>query len=106
MHASALFAVAEAGSGLFLLQSLGSIDGLVPLVRRVENRFRKPATGRVSARAVVADADVAKWKADLARRGRTLPSVAIEVVDGPGQVVLTATFDWFITKAGTENEKH
>jgi hypothetical protein len=43
VHASAQLALAEASSGEFLLRHFGSSEGLVPIVRRVEAKFRKPA---------------------------------------------------------------
>src|SRR5687767_6795327 len=60
VHASALLAVAEAGSGAFLVQQFGASAGYIPLVRRLEATFRKPARGRVSARCTVSAAEVAK----------------------------------------------
>ncbi len=59
VHASALLAVAEAGSGIFLLRHLGSGEGFIPVVRRLEAKFRRPASGPVSARAAVDPAEVA-----------------------------------------------
>jgi acyl-coenzyme A thioesterase PaaI-like protein len=53
VHASALLAVAEAGSAEFLLRHFGDVAGYVPVVRRLEAKFRKSARGRVSARASV-----------------------------------------------------
>src|SRR5262245_707915 len=50
VHASALLAVAEAASGAFLVRHFGSGAGVVPVVRRLEAKFKKPARGRVSAR--------------------------------------------------------
>jgi acyl-coenzyme A thioesterase PaaI-like protein len=99
VHASALLAVAEAASGVFLLRSLGSVEGVVPVVRRLEARFRKPASGRVSARASVASEEVARWSAELAARGRVLAATPIEVVDDAGVVVLTAAVEWFIARS-------
>lgn len=100
IHASALLAVAEAGSGAFLVRQLGSGEGFVPVVRRLEARFRKPALGRVSARCTVGAEEVARWSAELASRGRVLAAVAIEVVDPAGVVVLSAVVEWFIARAG------
>jgi len=48
VHASAQLALAEASSGEFLLQSFGSIAELVPVVRRLESKFRKPAKGALT----------------------------------------------------------
>ena len=53
VHAVALLAVAEAGAGAFLARQAGVPVGLVPVVRRLEAKFRRPATGRVSARCAV-----------------------------------------------------
>jgi len=98
VHASALLAVAEAGSGAFLLDRLGDAAGVVPVVRRLEAKFRRPASGRVSARAVVAPEEVDRWASELIDRGRVLAAVPVEVVDADGTVVLSATVEWFINK--------
>ena len=68
VHASALLAVAEAGTGAFLAQRFGSREGFVPVVRRLEAKFRKPATGRMSARCPVSAEDVSRWSDGLASR--------------------------------------
>ncbi len=96
VHASALFAVAEAASGLFLLRHFGEDAGLVPVVRRVEAKFRKPGRGRISARALVAPEEASRWSEELARRGRVVASVPVEVVGSDGQTAVSATIDWFI----------
>jgi acyl-coenzyme A thioesterase PaaI-like protein len=101
VHASALLAVAEAGSGAFLVRRLGVVPGTVPVVRRLEAKFSRPASGRVSARAAVADEEVARWAAELGGRGRVSAVVPIEVVDDAGTVVLSATVEWFIVRAGS-----
>jgi predicted ester cyclase/acyl-coenzyme A thioesterase PaaI-like protein len=104
VHAGALLAVAEAGSGAFLLMRLGDSTGFIPVVRRMEAKFRRPATGRVSARAVVASEEVARWKSEMIARGRVLAPVPVEVVDTGGAVVLSATVEWFITRPTPEAE--
>jgi acyl-coenzyme A thioesterase PaaI-like protein len=99
VHASALLAVAEAGSGAFLVRQFGPGAGFVPVVRRLEAKFRKPARGRVSARCTVPATELERWAADLAARGRVLAPVAVEVVDAAGVVVLSAVVEWFIARA-------
>jgi acyl-coenzyme A thioesterase PaaI-like protein len=98
VHAGALLAVAEAGSGAFLVRQFGGAEGVVPVVRRLEAKFRKPASGRVSARCEVPPAEVAHWSAELAARGRVSAPVPVDVVDEAGVVVLTATVEWFIAR--------
>jgi acyl-coenzyme A thioesterase PaaI-like protein len=99
VHAVALLAVAEAGSGVFLQRHLGSGEGFVPVVRRLEAKFRRPASGRVSARATVPAEEVARWAAEVAARGRLSATVPVEVVDAGGTVVLTAAVEWFVARA-------
>lgn len=99
VHASALLAVAEAGSGAFLAQRFGARTGFVPVVRRLEAKFRKPACGRVSARCAVSAEEVERWSAALTSRGRVLAPVAVDVVDAAGVVVLSALVEWFIGRA-------
>jgi acyl-coenzyme A thioesterase PaaI-like protein len=98
VHASALLAVAEAGSGVFLLRHMGSPEGFVPVVRRLEAKFKKPASGRVYARSTTPADEIARWSTELTSRGRLLASVSIEVVDGAGVVVLAAVVEWFIAR--------
>ena len=44
VHASALMALAEATSGAYLISALNGVEfKVLPVVRRVEARFRKPA---------------------------------------------------------------
>jgi acyl-coenzyme A thioesterase PaaI-like protein len=104
VHASALLAVAEAGSGAFLLGRLGDAAGYVAVVRRLEAKFRRPASGRVWARAAAAAEEVARWASDLAGRGRVMAAVPVEVVDAAGTVVLSATVEWFIARGNPEAE--
>src|SRR5262249_21418700 len=104
VHASALLAVAEAGSGAFLVRQFGPGAGFVPVVRRLEARFRKPARGRVSARCAVPAGAVERWSAELVARGRVSAPVTVEVVDAAGVVVLSAVVEWFIARAPESTE--
>ena len=99
VHAGALLAVAEAGSGAFLSRHFADETGLIPVVRRLEAKFRKPASGQVSARCIVAPAEVARWSDQLLSRNRISASIPTEVVDASDTVVLTATIEWMITRS-------
>jgi acyl-coenzyme A thioesterase PaaI-like protein len=98
VHAAALLAVAEAGSGEFLQRSMPDVEGIIPVVRRLEAKFRKPAYGRVSARAQVDAEILARWAGELNTRGRVLASVPVEVVDEQQNVVMSATVEWFLAR--------
>jgi acyl-coenzyme A thioesterase PaaI-like protein len=104
VHAVALLAVAEAGAGAFLARQAGVPAGLVPVVRRLEAKFRRPATGRVSARCAVPPGEVARWLQELASRGRVSATTPVEVADEAGAVVLTAVVEWFIARASPSTE--
>src|SRR5258705_10167415 len=81
VHASALLALAEATSGEFLLRHFGSAEGLFPVVRRLESKFRKPASGAVTSTAGAPAEALAQLTSDLAAKGRALLSIAVELHD-------------------------
>lgn len=101
VHAAALLAVAESASGEYLLRHLGggSSAGFIPVVRKLEARFRKPAQGAVTARCPVTEQDLAEWSEELVRRGRLVALLPVEVSDEHGTLALTASIEWFISKA-------
>src|SRR4051794_16991846 len=66
VHASAQLSLAEATSGEFLLRVMGETEGLMPVVRRLEARFRKPAYGAVTSRASVPPKELEELRANLA----------------------------------------
>ena len=99
VHASAQFALAEACSGEYLLSRFEELAAdHVPLVRRAEVRFRKPATGRLVAEARVADEKMRKFVADLGAKGRAVVGIDVDVRDSTGGVTMRATIDWFIQR--------
>ena len=102
VHASALLAVAEAGSGAFLLQQFGAGVGYIPVVRRVEAKFRKAASGQVRSRCSVKEDELARWSVELSTCGRVIASIPVEVLDASGVVVVSAVVEWFIAKAGVD----
>jgi len=98
VHASAQLALAEASSGEFLLRHFGSIESIVPVVRRLEAKFRKPATGAVTSTATVAPTALEQVDAELASKGRALISIMVELHDESGTHTLSATVEWFIQR--------
>lgn len=73
VHASALLALAEAGSGKFLLRTLGPAIGFLPVVRRLEAKFRRPAVDWVAARAAVQDGEAGRWATECRTVGGFQP---------------------------------
>lgn len=98
VHASALVALAEASSGEFLLRHFGSTDGLIPVVRRLESKFRKPANGSIQSRVHVAPETLAHLDTELGTKGRASVSLTIELHDESGAHVLSANVEWFVQR--------
>jgi hypothetical protein len=96
VHASALLALAEATSGEFLIQSLGGVTGVIPVVRRLEAKFKKPGLGQLLGRCVAAPEVVGKLRSDVEAKGRGMIELPIEVCGTDGTVFLTAEIEWFI----------
>lgn len=56
VHASALFSLAEATSGHFLMLNFPEFDsGLIPVVRQAEVKYKKPAIGQINSTATLFD---------------------------------------------------
>jgi len=97
VHASAQFALAEATSGAFLLQCFREQSGaVVPVVRRVEVKFSKPAQGPLYAAARL-DGDRAPVLAQLENKGRAVIRVEVRIEDAEGGATMAASFDWFVS---------
>ena len=99
VHAGALLTLAEAASGDFLLREFGDVGfPVVPVVRRMEAKFRKPAQGGVSAVATLPVEARAEFRAALTSKGRALVAVNVDVHDESGTHALSATVEWFVAK--------
>jgi acyl-coenzyme A thioesterase PaaI-like protein len=98
VHAAAQLALAEASSGEFLLRHFGSAEHLVPVVRRVEAKFRRPANGSIVSNASALPEALARLDAELSSKSRSVISITVEVYDELGAHTLSATFEWFIQR--------
>ena len=102
VHASAQLALAEATSGEFLLRHLGFTNGLIPVVRRLEAKFRKPANGAITSTVTTPPETLDQLRADLAAKSRAIISIAVELHDESGTHTMSASVEWFITKSSAE----
>lgn len=93
-HAGALFGVAETASGAAFVGAFAARMGdLTPLARSAEIAYMKVARGAVEARAKLG-VPAAEALATLDEDGRVDFSVEVEMTDGEGETVATATVDW------------
>jgi hypothetical protein len=98
VHASAQLALAEASSGEFLLRHFGSTERIVPVVRRLEAKFRKPANGTITSTATAAHASLEELDLELASKGRAVIPITVELHDQSGVHTLSATVEWFVQR--------
>lgn len=99
VHASALMALAEATSGEVLLRAIGHIEvPIVPVVRRFECKFRKPANGSIAARAAIPDETRDQLLADIRTKRRGSIEITVDVHDETDLHCLSATVEWFIAQ--------
>jgi hypothetical protein len=68
----------------------------VPVLRRVEAKFRNPANGSIMSKVNPAPESFARLDAELSSKGRSVITIAVEIYDESGAHTLSATFDWFI----------
>lgn len=99
VHAAAQFAVAEACSGEYLITRFGEhAGGCIPVVRRAEVKYHKPATGDIFARAQVSEKEGLEFIEELSRRGRAKIGVAVQVVDAENNTTMSAVFEWYVQR--------
>lgn len=99
IHACVQLSLAEACSGEYLLQEFGEHrDEVIPLIRKTEVKYHRPANGTLYARASFPSLDKEKVLDELLSRGRAVIQIKVEVYDSSSRKVLTAVFDWFLKK--------
>jgi acyl-coenzyme A thioesterase PaaI-like protein len=99
VHASAQVALAEAASGEYLIRIFkDSINKYVPVVRRLESKFRKPASGKIYSHAKVKDWDLEIFKEELEKKGRSIIKVEVDIVDKNEIATMSAVIEWYVQK--------
>jgi len=97
LHASALFALAEASSGEFLFREFGDSElNVIPVVRKATIRYSKPVTGDVYSRAGFAETSRSVIESELRNRKRSLFTVSVEIMDSSDRRVAAADIEWFV----------
>jgi len=100
IHASAQYALAEASSGEVIERNFGEWNGAYfPVVRRVEVKYKNPATGRLFSTGFIDAERAMQAKKELSDKGRTLVDVMVKIIDEGKHITFESTFTWFIAKA-------
>jgi acyl-coenzyme A thioesterase PaaI-like protein len=99
MHAAAQFALAEAASAECLQRHFGdAAAGVFAVVRGVDMKFRKPATGDLRAFGAPDESTLARFANELDTRGRAVAVILVDLKDHAGTLTLHAKFEWFISR--------
>jgi acyl-coenzyme A thioesterase PaaI-like protein len=98
VHAAALFALAE-GSGAQLLLTVFPeeiIDNVIPVLRKVEVSYKKPATGVIVSRATLKDTSIELITEQLNSKKRVSIVTPVDLFDASNVKVFSANFEWFV----------
>lgn len=98
VHATAIFGVAEAGSGRFVIDNFGEEFPDALAVTRVGTiKYKLPARDDIWAEVTGSQPEAEQVRERLRRKGAA--KVAVEVkVRSKEEVVAVASFDWFLKK--------
>ena len=99
LHASAQFALAEACSGLALQRHFSHLaDTVVPVLRKSEVKFKRPAQSTLRAKAQLDAASREAFESQLSRKGRATIVVPVELTDQEGNTTLAGSYEWYVQK--------
>ena len=101
VHASALFSLAEASSGKFLLIEFADLKfQIIPLLRKASVKYSKPVNGVVKSKGELIDKSKETIVDELTNKSRTLIDVEVTLFSDAGEKVMISVFQWFVSKAG------
>jgi acyl-coenzyme A thioesterase PaaI-like protein len=96
VHASALFALAEATSGEFLIRALGDRADVGGVVRRSASKYSSPVKGDVFSRVKTPKSDIESAIQSAEARGKALVSIDVELLAEDPKPVATFGFTWLL----------
>ncbi|MBE9510318.1 MAG: YiiD C-terminal domain-containing protein [Bacteroidetes bacterium] len=97
LHASTLFALAEATSGEYLLNQFKDYElNIIPVVRKVEIKYSKPGNGTVYSKADFVDTNTIEIIDELSNKKRVIIKVKVDIYNENLNKIMTSIFDWFI----------
>ncbi|OYU96420.1 MAG: hypothetical protein CFE21_08470 [Bacteroidetes bacterium B1(2017)] len=99
VHAAALFSLAEATCAQFLLSNFtGYSAGLIPILRKVEVKYKKPAVGKIGSTASLIGDTIETINEQLESRKRALLKLKIDLYDPNKVNVMSGEFEWFVSE--------
>lgn len=99
VHAAALFSLAESTGGEFLLTRFPKHQqGLLPVVRRADVKYKKPAVGQINSTATLIDDTIENINQQLLSKNRASIKLKVDLFDSQKINVMSAEFEWFVSK--------
>ncbi|WP_137886951.1 YiiD C-terminal domain-containing protein [Pseudomonas sp. 2FE] len=86
MYAGALFTLAEIPGGALFITSFDA-SRFYPIVKEMNLRFRRPATGDIWVEARLGAEDIERLQAEATSHGKAEYSLELKLLDASGQVV-------------------
>lgn len=98
VHAAALFALAEGSGAQLLLKAFPDevIDNVIPVLRKVDVSYKKPAQGIIKSKAILKDNTIENISLELQTKKRVLLTTIVELFDEQNVIVFVANFEWFV----------
>ena len=97
LHASTLFALAEATSGEYLLNQFKDYKlDIIPVVRKVEIKYSKPGNGTAYSKADFVDTNTNEIIDELNNKKRVIIKVRVDIYNENLSKLVTSIFDWFV----------
>lgn len=86
MYAGALFTLAEIPGGALFLTSFDT-QRYYPVIKEMNLRFRRPATGDIRVQAQLAADEIERLQGEASEKGKAEYVLELDLVDGSGEVV-------------------
>lgn len=86
MYAGALFTLAEIPGGALFLTSFDA-PRFYPIIKEMNLRFRRPATGDIQVEARLSAEEISRLEAQASQQGKAEFLLELQLTDGSGEVV-------------------
>ncbi len=98
VHAAALFTLAEGSGAQLLLKSFPEeiIYNVIPVLRKVEVSYKKPAMGVIVSTASLKDTTIDLVTEQLLSKKRVSIVTPVDLFDESKTKVFSANFEWFV----------
>ena len=100
LHAGALFSLAEATSGEFLLKQFHNSElDVIPVVRTADIKYSRPGESVIYSKAEFAEDSVEEVYTGLKSRGNIIVRVKVELFNERHERIAISNIHWFLTLA-------